>query len=136
MVEGDSFIMASDPAQLITQIRFALARLSERNAQHEWEHLCRHFTRERLCSNILPATGPVQAGGDQGRDFETFRTFLSGSTMAERSFVGVADSDRPLAFACTIEKRIVPKIQQDVTTIMSSGTRVEGIYVFCTEGVP
>jgi hypothetical protein len=61
--------MALDPAQIIAQIRFALARLSERNAHHEWEHVCRHLTRERICSNILPATGPVQAGGDQGRDF-------------------------------------------------------------------
>lgn len=125
----------SDKAQLIAQIRFALEQLSERNAQHEWEHLCRHLARERICSNILPATGPVQAGGDQGRDFETFRTFLSHSPMAGRSFVGLI-SDKPLAFACTLEKAIVPKIRRDVTTIASSGTSVEGVYVFCSRDVP
>jgi len=55
----------ADQAQLIAQIRFALEQLSERNAQHEWEHLSRHLARERICANILPATGPVQAGGDR-----------------------------------------------------------------------
>jgi hypothetical protein len=125
----------SDKTQLIAQIRFALEQLSERNAQHEWEHLCRHLARERICSNILPATGPVQAGGDQGRDFETFRTFLSRSSLGGRSFVGLI-SDKPLAFACTLEKAAVPKIRGDVTAIMSSGALVEGVYVFCSRGVP
>lgn len=125
----------SDKAQLIAQIRFALEQLSERNAQHEWEHLCRHLARERICSNILPATGPVQAGGDQGRDFETFRTFLSRSPLGGRSFVGLI-SDRPLAFACTLEKAAAPKIRSDVTTIVSSGTPVEGVYAFCSRDVP
>ena len=64
----------ADRTQIIAQIRFAFEQLSERNAQHEWEHLCRHLARDRICSNILPATGPVQAGGDQGRDFGTFHT--------------------------------------------------------------
>lgn len=136
MVEGgSSIIMASDPVQLISQIRFALARLSERNAQHEWEHLCRHFTRERLCSNILPATGPVQAGGDQGRDFETFHTYLFRSSLGGRSFVGLI-SEKPIVFACSLEERVIPKMRRDVTTIMSKGTPVERIYLFSTRGVP
>lgn len=124
-----------DQAQLIAQIRFALEQLSERNGQHEWEHLCRHLARERICSNILPATGPVQVGGDQGRDFETFRTFLSHSPLAGQSFVGLI-SDKPLAFACSLEQNIASKIRQDIATIMSSGNLVEGIYFFCTRGVP
>jgi hypothetical protein len=121
--------------QLTAQIRFAIEQLSERNAQHEWEHLCRHLARERVCANILPATGPVQSGGDQGRDFETFRTYLQQSSLKERSFVGLV-SDVPLAFACTLEKQIASKIRRDVKTIMGSGTSVKGIYIFCTQGVP
>lgn len=113
--------MASDPAQLAAQIRFALERLSERNAQHEWEQVCRHFTRARICSNILPATGPVQSGGDQGRDFETFRTYLSHSPLAGHSFVGLI-ADKPIAFACTLEKRVEAKVRSDVKTIMAGGT--------------
>lgn len=93
----------SDNAQIITQIRFSLEQLSERNAEHEWEHLCRHLARSRICSNILPATGPVQSGGDQGRDFETFRTFLEKSPLATRSFVGLL-SDM-VGVKCTVPGR-------------------------------
>ncbi len=125
----------ADKVQVIAQIRFALERLSERNAQHEWEHLCRHYARLRIAPNILPATGPVQAGGDQGRDFETFQTFVSRDPLTMRYLVGLSNSNKPLAFACTLEKSIEPKIRQDVTTIMSSGTPVGGIYIFCTQGV-
>jgi hypothetical protein len=121
-----------DKAQLVAQIRFALEQLSERNAEHEWEHLCRYLTRERICSNVLPATGPVQSGGDQGRDFETFRIYLESSSLGSRSFVGLA-ADKPIAFACTIEKAkgIASKIRGDIAVIMSSGTRPETVYVFC-----
>ncbi len=126
--------MASDPAQLAAQIRFALERLSELNAQHDWEHLCRHLTRARLCSNVLPATGHVQLGGDQGRDFETFRTYLSRSPLAKQSFVGLI-ADKPIAFACTLEKRAEAKARSDVKTIMAGGTPVESIYFFCTRGI-
>src|SRR5688500_18998538 len=108
----------SDQAQLAAQIRFALEQLSERNAQHEWEHLCRHLTRERICAHVLPATGPVQGCGDQGRDFETFRSFLTRNPLRGRAFVGLI-SEKPLAFACTLEKRLAPKIKRDVTTIIS-----------------
>lgn len=125
----------ADKAQLTAQIRFSLEQLSERNAQHEWEHLCRHLARSTICSNILPATGPVQAGGDQGRDFESFRTYLSKSALKGRSFVGLA-SDKPLAFACTLEKKVEPKVRGDVKTIMGSGTKVERVYAFCTADVP
>jgi len=124
----------SDKVQLIAQLRFALEQLSERNAQHEWEHLSRYLARERICANILPATGPVQAGGDQGRDFETFRTYLQNSTLKKRSFIGLV-SDRPLAFACTLEKSVGSKVRRDITTIMSSGTPVEGIYIFCSRSL-
>lgn len=127
--------MASDPAQLAAQIRFALERLSERNAQHEWEHLCRHLTRARFCSNILPATGPVQAGGDQGRDLETFHTYLSRSSLAGQSFVGLS-YETPIAFACSLEKRVLPKMRDDVKIIMSGGVSVERIYLFSTRDVP
>ena len=125
----------ADQVRLIAQIRFALEQLSERNAQHEWEHLSRHLARERVCANILPATGLVQAGGDQGRDFETFRTYLQASPLKERSFVGLV-SDRPLAFACTLEKSVGSKVRRDVATIMASGTPISGIYFFCSRGLP
>ena len=59
------------------------------NKHHEFEHLARWFVRIRICDNVMLATLPVGAGGDQGRDFETYRTYL-----ATRS-VGNASSLRP-----------------------------------------
>ena len=120
--------------QVASQIRFGLDQLSARNAHHDFEHLCRHLTRARICSNVLPATGPVAAGGDQGRDFETFRTYLRVSPIANTTFVGLA-SDKPIAFACSLKKQIAPKIQSDVKTIMSSGSPVEAVHYFCTAEV-
>jgi len=120
--------------QVASQIRFGLDQLSARNAHHDFEHLCRHLTRARICSNVLPATGPVAAGGDQGRDFETFRTYLRASPIANTTFVGLA-SDKPIAFACSLKKEITTKIKSDVKTIISSGSAVEAIHYFCTADI-
>ena len=59
--------------ELAKYIRFQLSELRAQNKHHEFEHLARQFARLRVCENILPATGPVGAGGDNGRDFETYR---------------------------------------------------------------
>ena len=37
------------------------------------EQLCFQLARRRIYANVIPATGPVSAGGDQGKDFETYR---------------------------------------------------------------
>jgi hypothetical protein len=116
--------------QVISHIRFGLDQLSARNAHHDFEHLCRHLTRQRICSNVLPSTGPVSAGGDQGRDFETFRTYLQASPIASSTFIGLV-SDKPIAFACSLNKKITAKIKSDVLTIVSSGSKVEAIHYFC-----
>jgi hypothetical protein len=121
--------------QVISHIRFGLDQLSARNAHHEFEHLCRHLTRLRICSNVLPATGPVGAGGDQGRDFETFRTYLRASPIGDSSFVGVV-LDKPIAFACSLKKQIATKIKSDVGTITGSGSKVEAIHYFCSKDIP
>ncbi|HEX2909850.1 MAG TPA: hypothetical protein VH186_03510 [Chloroflexia bacterium] len=121
--------------QVLQQLRFGLEQLSANNAQHEFEHLCRHLARARICSNILPATGPVSTGGDQGRDFETFRTYLNSTPISSSTFIGLA-SNKPIAFACTLQKEITGKVKSDVTTIMTSGSEIEAIYFFCTKDVP
>lgn len=124
----------ADLDQVALQIRFGLEQLSVRNGHHDFEHLCRHLTRARICSNVLPVTGPVAGGGDQGRDFETFRTYLRTSPIADTSFVGLA-SDKPIAFACTLEKGITGKIKSDVKTITGSGSPVEAVHYFCVTEV-
>lgn len=65
-----SVITSEEAAKLI---RFALSELSAENAHHDFEHLCRHLTRRKICPNIIPSTGPVSGGGDQGADFETYK---------------------------------------------------------------
>lgn len=123
--------------ELISYIRFQLDQIGARNAHHEFEHLCRHLARLRICSNILPATGPVTAGGDQGRDAETFRTYLANSPIGSSTFVGLA-SAQPVAFACTIQKKdnkLKTKIKNDVSKIMDSGQAVASIHYFCAADI-
>jgi hypothetical protein len=58
-------------------IRFHLETLGETNAHHPFEQLCLGLTRRRIVSNVLPATGPVSAGGDGGRDAESFWSLVA-----------------------------------------------------------
>ncbi len=103
--------------------------MGSRNAHHEFEHLARHLARARIYSNILPATGPVSAGGDGGRDFETFRTGIA-LPVAGSLFQARSSRDRAVAFACSLEKRIQGKIRGDVEKIVANG-KVDEIVYFC-----
>jgi hypothetical protein len=67
----------TSPTQLATMIRFHLETLGETNAHHPFEQLCLGLTRRRIVSNVLPATGPVSAGGDGGRDAESFWSLVA-----------------------------------------------------------
>lgn len=115
------------------QIRYALSRLPSRNGHHEFEHLCRELARLRITPNILPATGPVSAGGDQGRDFETFRTCiqerLPGTFLA-------AERDIRIVFACTLQREnLATKIKNDLRAITDSG-QADRVYFFCEQDIP
>ncbi len=102
----------SNLEQVKAQIRFGLSQLAETNSHHEFEHLCRHLTRARICSNIIPATGPVSNGGDQGRDFETFNTYINKDPSEGTSFTGLI-SGKQIVFACSMQKEnILNKINQ------------------------
>jgi hypothetical protein len=121
------------PADLATLINFGLSRLRIQNRHHEFEHLCRDLARARIASNILPATGPVAGSGDQGRDFETFHTYLANSLTSTSTFTGRAATDS-IVFACTVQQSgLLAKISEDVRSVCSQGTHVQRIYFFCTE---
>lgn len=116
--------------ELSTLIRFTLSELSGRNGHHEFEELVRHFARARVATNIIPATGPVGAGGDQGRDLESFRTYLIKEIGPHGAFLAKA-SEQTLAFICTLQSDgLATKINSDVDTVMASGLRVDRIYAF------
>ena len=59
----------------------------------ECEHLARALAGGTVTLNIVPATGPVTAGGDQGRDFETYRTELPGQVQSLGRDIGLRDTD-------------------------------------------
>ncbi len=122
--------------ELLGQIRFALSELGSSNDHHRFEDLCRMFARERLVPNILPATGPVGVGGDQGRDFETFRTYLRDELEPHGAFAGRLQ-DGAAAFICTTQKDGLPaKLRADVAKVVSVGTPVVTIYAFLTAPFP
>ncbi|MEU0687755.1 hypothetical protein [Streptomyces uncialis] len=123
----------STPTDLATIIGFGLSRLRIQNRHHDFEHLCRDLARARIASNILPATGPVAGSGDQGRDFETFHTYLANTLTSTSTFIGRAASNT-ITFACTVQQNgLLAKISADVKAICSQGTPVQRIYFFCTE---
>lgn len=106
------------------QIRFHLHQIKPRNAHHEFEHLCRHLAKAKIFENILPATGPVAGSGDQGRDFETYRTYTNGIFSGNTT-------DKDISFGCTLqEKGIKGKIINDVRTIMDSPMNTDEIHYF------
>lgn len=117
------------PVKLASIIRFHLGELSARNGHHEFENLCRHLARARIYRNILPATGPVSAGGDQGRDFETYSAGIQ---------IGLFDrrvSDGKAVFLCSLEKRIERKIKADVNSATRGG-KVDEVFYFCKSNLP
>src|SRR4051812_32349096 len=115
----------ANPAQIAAQVRFALAQMPVHNAHHTFEDICRHLTRQFICSNVLPATGPVSSGGDQGRDFETFRSYLQQELGVHGAFIGLISSE-PLVFTCTTQEKGLPtKIRSDIAAVMSSGRAVK-----------
>ena len=124
------------PSEVEQQVRFALSQLPAQNAHHEFERICRHLTEQFLCSNVLPATGPVSAGGDQGRDFETFRTYLREELGPSGAFLGLV-SQGTIAFVCTTQTTGLPtKIKRDIEKVCASGHPVHEVRAFTLASVP
>jgi len=126
--------MAS-PEERARYIRFQLSSLAERNGHHEFEHICRRVAGARIASNLLPASGPVSSGGDQGRDFETHPTELPAELGPHGRFLALA-SDDPIGFTCTIQQSSLrTKIVGDVAEIASTGPSVKRVHAFVTGSI-
>ncbi|KFI82971.1 hypothetical protein A9A89_0944 [Bifidobacterium psychraerophilum DSM 22366] len=124
------------PPQLAQQILFSLDRLGDTNGHHEYEQICFAFARRRISINLLPATGPVSAGGDQGRDSETFWSNL-GEEIPRTSVYASTVSTERVVLACTIQKSGVPaKIRSDLASIAGKGTPVARVLYFTVASVP
>lgn len=126
----------ANPAQVAEQIRFALAQLPARNAHHVFEEICRHMARQFICTNVLPATGPVSAGGDQGRDFETFRSYLRSELGPHGAFLG-SISEETIAFVCTTQADdVAAKVRSDIDKVCASGQSVHAVHAFTLNPLP
>ena len=79
--------------QLATQIRFHLDSLGESNGHHAFEQLCLGLTRRRIVSNVMPAAGPVAAGGDHGRDGESCWSVVASDLPNTSVFTALATDE-------------------------------------------
>lgn len=126
--------MAS-PEERARYIQFQLSSLAERNGHHEFEHICRRVAGARIASNLLPASGPVSGGGDQGRDFETHPTELPSELGPHGRFLALA-SDDPIGFVCTIQQSSLrSKIISDVAEMAATGPPVKRVHAFVTGSI-
>ena len=122
------------PDVIARQIRGALHDLGADNGHHTFEKICRYYSRCAISSNVLPWTGPVGSGGDGGKDFKAFRSYISGLDIG--GFCGLDDDHRRLAFACTIQKgKLEGKVKSDIGKIMEGGS-VNGIFFFSGQQMP
>jgi hypothetical protein len=118
------------------RIRFALHQLAAQNGSFVFETLARRLARMTVTRNILPATGPVQSGGDQGRDAETYRTDLPGQVQRIGRAIGI-QPENGVAFACTLQRNAVLfKFERDVAKIMDSGGPVDFVVAYCEANIP
>lgn len=124
------------PPQLVQQILFSLDRLADGNGHHEYEKICFAFARRRVSINLLPATGPVSAGGDQGRDGESFWSNLANEIPGTAVHAATVSAER-VVLACTIQKAGIPsKIRSDLRSIAGQGTPVARVLYFTVASVP
>ncbi|MFG3476091.1 hypothetical protein ACGF3K_12585 [Streptomyces sp. NPDC047980] len=128
--------MSDDAVQLERRIRFALSILGESNSHHDFEALCLGLAQRRITSNLLPATGPVSSGGDQGRDAESHWTNIPRELPGTSLFAARASTQR-VVMACTIQITDVPgKIRRDLASICGQGTPVGRVIYFTVTAVP
>ena len=121
--------------QLRAFVRYSLSQLRNRNEHHRFEHLCEALARQRITPNILVASGPVSSGGDQGRDFETFRGYTHGHVRNLGVEIGIRDSDT-IVFCCTVgQANLLKKIESDIAKLTSDGPGVDVVVYFCEQDV-
>jgi hypothetical protein len=113
------------PDEIAKYVRYCLSELAGANAHHEFENLCFQLARKRIHPNIMPSTGPVGAGGDQGADFESYEVGDGSGPFFAHASGG------KVVFACSIEKNVKKKLKKDVDAIGNGQSAVAKI-VFCT----
>lgn len=128
-------IASKNRYELRQYLRFQLEQMSAKNQQHQFEELAFELARQTVSRRIVPATGPVQAGGDQGRDFESFRTYLASTPMASSLSVA-AEGTITLAFGCTLDKALTNKIKRDLRSMFGGASKPNAVYYYAVPDLP
>lgn len=118
--------------EILSFVRYQLGKMGARNEHHKFEDLCRALSRQRITRNIATATGPVSAGGDQGRDFETFISYAGGNLQDVGIFFGLEENEL-IAFCCTLQSSsLSTKIRSDVEKIFDSPHSAPSAIIYFT----
>ncbi|MEI3867302.1 hypothetical protein V6S02_09450 [Microbacterium sp. CCNWLW134] len=117
-------------AELEARIRFGLSTLKETNSHHDFEIISLGLARKRIATNLMPATGPVAAGGDQGRDAESYWTNLMNEEGPTSLFI-VGATNENVVLACTTQQGdVTTKIRSDIQSICGRGETVNRVVYF------
>jgi hypothetical protein len=125
----------SNAVEASLYVRFALSQLTGTNGHHEFERLCFQLARRRIYPNVIPATGPVSAGGDQGKDFETYTVGEVMPVGTHSNFFAQASREK-VVFACSLEKNVQKKIKDDLKAAAESKEKVDRVAFLTAEDVP
>ena len=124
------------PNEASQYLLFALLQLAGENGHHKFEQLCFQLARRRIYPNVIPATGPVGAGGDQGADFESYEVSATyfpwprgRSSLRERHA-------KKVLFACSLEQNVPKKIKEDLTAASQFHEKVDKLVFFSSRDVP
>jgi hypothetical protein len=124
-----------DTASLTRYLHFAVDELTTRNGQFEFEALCQELIKARVASNLVTATGPVAAKGDQGRDAETYVSYLAEELGPHSAFLALLQDDMA-AVCCTLQRDdLKSKFEDDAKKVVSAGAEVQRIYAMCSTPV-
>ncbi len=123
------------PVEAERYIRFQLEHLTARNEHHIFEEICYRIAKRRLSSNLLPATGPVSAGGDQGSGRGNVLHAAAAAVARHGRFVGRATTE-PLVVACSVQKDgLAAKVRTDVNAICGQGAAVRAVAFFAVQEI-
>ena len=118
-------------------IGWRLHQLPARNEHHMFEEIATRIARKRISSNILVATGPVSAGGDQGRDAASYPTRIPDELPHAAGFSASA-STAPVVIACTLQKdNLKSKVLGDLASICRpDAANVDVVAFFSLHPIP
>jgi|GEM_PF-7011674 len=114
----------TNPDELAKYVQYRLGMMGEENAHHRFEELCFRVAKATVASNLMPPAGPVSAGGDQGRDFESFRVEGAGGN-ATHFFAATVSADDTVVFACTTQRGSDAELRGKIRTDMAAATARE-----------